>query len=88
MKTLSSGHHKVKLGWKLLAGLPKKIGTLRNLVAEGFAPKGFRVVRAYKNPMLSGGSRCAWGEGNIHVGLTRTASASSRASRVQEDSAS
>jgi hypothetical protein len=26
MKTLSSGHHKVKLGWKLLAGLPKKIG--------------------------------------------------------------
>jgi hypothetical protein len=26
MKTLSSGHHKVKLGWKLLAGLPKKRG--------------------------------------------------------------
>src|SRR5215212_736987 len=26
MKTLSSGHHKVKRGWKLLAGLPKKSG--------------------------------------------------------------
>jgi hypothetical protein len=26
MKTLSSGHHKVKPGWKLLAGLPKKRG--------------------------------------------------------------
>ena len=26
MKTVSSGHHKVKRGWKLLAGLPKKRG--------------------------------------------------------------
>jgi hypothetical protein len=26
MKILSSGHHKVKRGWKLRAGLPKKGG--------------------------------------------------------------
>jgi hypothetical protein len=27
----------------------------------GLAPIGFRLVRAYKNPVPGGGSRCAWG---------------------------
>ena len=45
MRTVSSGHHKAKLGWKLLAGLPKKKrARLRgDATEEAFARLAFQL---------------------------------------------